>query len=53
MQHVLAEADKDQVPDVNVGVLVELAATFEIEVKEQMDMVFGLEFRVSSSRADQ
>ncbi|KAL9066587.1 MAG: hypothetical protein Q9157_007102 [Trypethelium eluteriae] len=31
---------------VNVGVLVELAASFEIEIEEEMDMVFGLDFRV-------
>ncbi|KAL9089248.1 MAG: hypothetical protein Q9165_005816 [Trypethelium subeluteriae] len=31
---------------VNVGVLVELAATFEVEIEEEMDLVFGLDFRV-------
>ena len=30
--------------------LVELAATLEVEVKEAMDIVFGLDFRVSLSQ---
>ncbi|KAI9664530.1 MAG: hypothetical protein M1821_005976 [Bathelium mastoideum] len=31
---------------VNVGVLVELAATLEVQVQEAMDIVFGVDFRV-------
>ena len=48
-QHLAIESNPKQIPGlVDAGVFVEINVVLEVEFEEEIDMVFGLDFRVSS-----